>query len=75
MRSYTTRLEQLERAVAPAPDAIHILRPIVDPHAPGDRITEVVARGDDGTPATFPRSPGETKDQLCERAERVMGWA
>jgi len=74
MRSYTTRLEQLERAVAPAPDAIHILRLIVDPHAPGDRITEVVARGDDGTLSTFQRE-GETNDQLCERAERAMGWA
>lgn len=45
---------------------------IIDPRATGDRATEVLARGPDGLVA-FRREPGETKEQMCERAELAMG--
>ena len=73
MRSFTSRVEQLERVVAPARQPINILRVIVDPKAPGDRVTEVIARGD-GIYTKFPRLDGEPSDQLRERAKRTMGW-
>ena len=39
-----------------------------------DVVTEVIARTEDGD-KQFTREPGETKDTLCKRAERAMGWA
>jgi len=73
VRSFTTRIEHLERVVAPAPEAIHILRVVVDPRAPGDRVTGVIARGAEGTLTSVTRLVGETKEQLCERALQAIG--
>lgn len=57
-----------------APEPIHTLRVIIDP-SDGDMATAVIAWNDDRRSlTTFVREPGETKDELCERAGRAMGW-
>jgi hypothetical protein len=71
--NYASRLHKLEQAIDPPTEAMHILRVIIEPNAAGDVATEVIARSEDGD-RHFMREPGETKDALCERAERAMGW-
>ena len=72
--NYASRLHKLERAIGPPTEVMHILRVIIAPSVAGDVVTEVIARSEDGD-KQFTREPGETKDALCKRAERAMGWA
>lgn len=74
MSNYANRLDRLEDAIRPAAEPVHILRVIVDPNAPGDRVVSVIARGDNGALTHFARESGESWDALCERARRSMGW-
>jgi len=72
--NYTSRLNRLEQSIGPPPEAVHILRLISAPSVAGDVVTEVIARSEDGD-QQFTREPGATKDAVCKRAERAMGWA
>lgn len=74
MSNQASRLAKLEASIGPPQEKINILHVIVDPRATVDRATEVLARGPDAL-VSFTRKPGETKEQMCERAERAMGWA
>jgi len=74
MKSYTGRLDRLLRAIPADRESIRILRLLVDPDAPADRVTKVIVRAEDGTLKHFVRAPGETKDALCPRAKRAMDW-
>ena len=71
--NYASRLHKLEKAIGSPPEAMHILRVIIDPSSPGDRALEVLAGGDGGSLTRFAGAPGESRDALCERAELVMG--
>lgn len=74
MTNFASRLGKLERAIGPALEPVHVLRVIVDPDAPGDRVLEVLARGEAGSLTQFVREPGESEEALCKRAARAMGW-
>lgn len=69
-----SRLDRLERAIRPPEEPTHIIRIIIDPATAGDGVLEVLARGAGGSLTHFAREPGESKDALCERVERAMGW-
>ena len=72
--SAARRLDRVEQAIAPGLEPIHILRLIIAP-TDADMITKVLAWNEDGRSlTTFIREPGESKDALCERAARAMGW-
>lgn len=76
MSDYQRRLDRLEDALHPAlPEPIRILRVIVAPDAPGDRVVSVVAANGDRTYTEFSREPGESTEALCERACQTMGWS
>ncbi len=74
MHNHATRLAKLEEALGPPLDSVNVLHIIIDPEAPGDMATEAIACGPMG-PVHFPREAGETKEQMCHRAERAMGRA
>ena len=74
MSNYANRIDRLEDAIRPTAESVHILHLIVDPNAPGDRVIEAIAVGDDRSLTTFTRQSGESKDALCRRACRSMGW-
>ena len=74
MSNYANRLDRLEATTRPMAEPIYILRVIIDPNAPGDMAVSVVARGSDGSLTPFTRAPGESKDDLCQRARRAMRW-
>ena len=68
------RLSKLEQAMAPPPDQVNIIHLIIDPDAPGERMTEAVAIGADRSTRTIAREPGEPQAALLGRVERMMGW-
>lgn len=74
MHNHEMRLNRLEEAIRPSPEPLHILRVIIDPTAPGDMAVAVIARGDNGEATHLTREPEETKEEMCQRAERAMAW-